>query len=109
MIWNEDHILGLISDTLEHQSSVFAAEQAVRSIDCLTENVIRDRIMESFAAAGMHAVQEERYPAARCIQQRNYSDRCDLALLPNGAPVEGAIPVESSAPTTTNPSRADPR
>jgi hypothetical protein len=37
MIWNEDDILGFISHALEHQSSVFDAEQAVRGIDSLTE------------------------------------------------------------------------
>ncbi len=58
MIWNEDDMLRLISNALERQSSMLDAEQAVRGIDCLTENVLRDRIQESFAAAGIHAVQE---------------------------------------------------
>lgn len=83
MIWNEDHILGLIFDALERDASQLDAEQAVRGIDCLTENEIQNRIRDFFLAAGIRAVQEERYPDAKCIERRNHGHRCDLVLLPD--------------------------
>jgi hypothetical protein len=88
MIWNEDEIAGFISNALEHKSSLLDGERAVRGIDSLTENVLRDWIRESLAGADIHAVQEERYPDARCIQQRNCGDRCDSMLLPHSAALE---------------------
>ena len=86
MTWNEDGILELIANALEHQASKFDAEQAVRGIDCLTENELRDRIRESLIAADIQAVHEERYPDAKCIERRNYGHRCDLVLLPSDTP-----------------------
>jgi hypothetical protein len=88
MIWNEDDILDCIGNALRLHAAQLDAEQAVRGIGSLTENVLRDRIRESFAAAGIHAVPEERYPDAHCIPHRNCGDRCDLVLLPHGAPLE---------------------
>jgi hypothetical protein len=88
MIRNEDDILGFISNALEHLSSILDAEQAVRGIDSLTEDALRDCIRQSLAASGIHAVHEARYPDAHRIQQRNYGDRCDLVLLPHGASLE---------------------
>jgi hypothetical protein len=86
MTWNEDGILELIANALEHQSSIFDAEQAVRGIDCLTENELRDRIRESLIAADIQAVHEERYPDAKCIERQKYGHRCDLVLLPSDTP-----------------------
>jgi hypothetical protein len=86
MIWNEDAILGLISTALEHPSSMLDAEQTVRGIDSFTANLLRDRISESLAAAGIYAVPEERYADGHYIQQRNYGERC--GWLPLGVPSE---------------------
>jgi hypothetical protein len=96
MIWNEDHILEVAANGLEHESSKLDAEHAVRGIDALAETELRDRIKESLTAADIQAVQEYRYPQAQTIERLNHGSRCDLVLFPSNASLDLNNPADWS-------------
>jgi hypothetical protein len=80
-MWNEDDLLEIMGNAVEDCALGYDAEQAVRGIDYLTENELRDWIRGAFSSREILVTQEQRYPDAQPLARLTEGCRCDFVLL----------------------------